>query len=76
MHTKWSDGGGTISEMAAAAIDCYKFIAITDHTQGLKIAGGLEIYAREPLENETATNREPSRPGRRDAVVSCYLRQG
>jgi histidinol phosphatase-like PHP family hydrolase len=51
MHTEWSDGGGTISEMAAAAIERgYKFIAITDHTQGLKIAGELEIYAREPLE--------------------------
>jgi DNA polymerase (family X) len=51
MHTEWSDGGGTISEMAAAVIERgYKFIAITDHTQGLKIAGGLEIYAREPLE--------------------------
>ena len=50
MHTEWSDGGGTISEMAAAAIERgYKFIAITDHTR-LKIAGGLEIYAREPLE--------------------------
>ena len=44
MHTEWSDGGGTISEMAAAAIERgYKFIAITDHTQGLKIAGELEI---------------------------------
>jgi hypothetical protein len=39
------------SEMAAAVIERgYKFIAITDHTQGLKIAGELEIYAREPLE--------------------------
>jgi PHP domain len=47
MHTEWSDGGGTISEMAAAAIEHgYKFIAITDHTKGLKIAGGLEIYVR------------------------------
>ena len=46
MHTEWS-GGGTISEMAAAAIERgYKFIAITDHTKGLKIAGGLEIYVR------------------------------
>ena len=28
MHTEWSDGGGTISEMAAAAIERgYKFIA-------------------------------------------------
>jgi DNA polymerase (family X) len=42
--TPSSDGGGTISEMTAAAIARgYKFIAITDHTKGLKIAGGLEI---------------------------------
>jgi histidinol phosphatase-like PHP family hydrolase len=42
--TPSSDGGGTISEMTAAAIERgYKFIAITDHTKGLKIAGGLEI---------------------------------
>ena len=45
--TPSSDGGGTISEMAAAATERgYKFIAITDHNKGLKIAGGLEIYAR------------------------------
>ena len=37
MHTTWSDGGGTIADMAAAAIERgYKFIGITDHTQGLK----------------------------------------
>ena len=43
MHTTWSDGGGTIADMAAAAIERgYKFIGITDHTQGLSIAGGLD----------------------------------
>jgi histidinol phosphatase-like PHP family hydrolase len=43
MHTTWSDGGGTIPDMAAAAIERgYRFIAITDHTQGLKIAGGMD----------------------------------
>jgi histidinol phosphatase-like PHP family hydrolase len=43
MHTEWSDGGGTISEMAAAAIERgYKFIAITDHTKGLKMEGGKD----------------------------------
>lgn len=43
MHTTWSDGGGTIAEMAAAAMERgYKFIGITDHTQDLKIAGGLD----------------------------------
>ena len=43
MHTQWSDGAGTVAEMAAAAIDRgYEYIGITDHTQGLKIAGGLD----------------------------------
>ena len=43
MHTTWSDGGGTIADMTAAAIERgYKFIGITDHTQGLSIAGGLD----------------------------------
>ncbi|MEA3213554.1 MAG: putative hydrolase [Chthoniobacter sp.] len=43
MHTTWSDGAGTVAEMATAAVQRgYKFIGITDHTQGLKIAGGLD----------------------------------
>ncbi len=43
MHTVWSDGGGTVAEMAAGAIQRgYQYIAITDHTKGLKIAGGLD----------------------------------
>lgn len=43
MHTKWSDGSGTISTMADATIERrYQYIAITDHTNGLKIAGGLD----------------------------------
>lgn len=43
MHTVWSDGGGTISEMAAAAIERnYKYIGSTDHTKGLQIANGLD----------------------------------
>ena len=60
--------------MSAAAIERgYKFIAITE---GLKIAGGLKFTYANRWKNETAMNRESSRPGRRDAVVSCYLRQG
>jgi histidinol phosphatase-like PHP family hydrolase len=43
MHTVWSDGSGTISAMALAATERgYQYIAITDHTKGLKIAGGLD----------------------------------
>jgi histidinol phosphatase-like PHP family hydrolase len=42
MHTQWSDGSGTIAEMAAAAAERnYEYIAITDHTKGLSIAGGI-----------------------------------
>jgi histidinol phosphatase-like PHP family hydrolase len=43
MHTRWSDGSGTVAEMAAAANDRgYKYIAVTDHSKGLKIAGGID----------------------------------
>ncbi len=42
MHTKWSDGANTISEMALGARERgLKYIAITDHTGHLKIAGAL-----------------------------------
>ncbi len=42
MHTTWSDGEGSIAEMADAAIERgYEYIAITDHSKGLKIAGGI-----------------------------------
>jgi DNA polymerase (family X) len=42
-HSRWSDGGNTIEEMALAAKKLgYSYIAITDHSQSLKIAGGLK----------------------------------
>lgn len=46
MHTQWSDGSGTIGDMAEAATGRgYKYIAITDHSKGLKIAGGIDERA-------------------------------
>lgn len=43
MHTQWSDGSGTIEQMALAAAERgYEYIAITDHSKGLKIAGGID----------------------------------
>ena len=43
MHTVWSDGSASISEMAeAAAQRGYEYIAITDHAQSLRIAGGID----------------------------------
>jgi histidinol phosphatase-like PHP family hydrolase len=42
MHTLWSDGSSSVAEMARAAEERgHRFIAITDHTKGLKIANGL-----------------------------------
>ena len=41
-HSTSSDGVNTIEEMAAAARDFgYEYIGISDHSQSLKIAGGL-----------------------------------
>ena len=43
MHSHWSDGSGTIAEMAhGAANRSYDYIAITDHSKTLKIAGGID----------------------------------
>jgi len=43
MHSRWSDGSGSIADMAEAGrARGYQFIAITDHSKGLKIAGGID----------------------------------
>ena len=43
MHSRYSDGGGTIADMAAAAAELgHEYISITDHSKGLKIAGGID----------------------------------
>ncbi|MGD6816795.1 DNA polymerase/3'-5' exonuclease PolX [Metabacillus sp. 113a] len=42
MHSTWSDGAFTIEEMANACREKgYRYMAITDHSQYLKVAGGL-----------------------------------
>ena len=41
-HTDWSDGAGTLEEMAEAARQHgYRYLLISDHTQSLGIANGL-----------------------------------
>ncbi|HEU5231802.1 MAG TPA: hypothetical protein VFU50_03000 [Terriglobales bacterium] len=43
MHSTWSDREGTIAEMATAAVERgYEYMAITDHSKGFKIAGGID----------------------------------
>jgi putative hydrolase len=60
MHTQWSDGAGTIRDMAEAAIARgYEYIAITDHTKGLKIAGGIdEVELAKQAEEIWDVNKE------------------
>ena len=46
MHTGWSDGSASVLEMAHAARERgYEYAAITDHSKGLKIAGGIDENA-------------------------------
>lgn len=55
MHTLWSDGSGTIAEMADAAKEKgYEYIAITDHSKSLKIAGGIDERTLKKQEKEIA----------------------
>jgi histidinol phosphatase-like PHP family hydrolase len=58
MHTQWSDGSGTVEDMARAAAERgYEYIAITDHSKGLKIAGGIdEQQLRQQAEEINAVN--------------------
>jgi putative hydrolase len=59
MHTVWSDGSASIREMAEAGKGRgYEYIAITDHSKGLKIAGGIDERALAKQAREiAATNR-------------------
>ena len=55
MHTVWSDGLGSIEEMAREALERgYEYIAITDHSKGLKIAGGIDERQLRAQEEEIA----------------------
>jgi histidinol phosphatase-like PHP family hydrolase len=43
MHTVYSDGNATVEEMASEGRSLgYEYIAVTEHTQGLKIARGMD----------------------------------
>jgi len=60
IHTKWSDGAHAIKQMAEAAKKIgYKYIAITEHSQSLKFAGGLtEERLQEQVEEIRKLNQE------------------
>jgi histidinol phosphatase-like PHP family hydrolase len=57
MHTTWSDGRGSLRDVVAeaGALWNYDFIAITDHSKGLKIAGGMDETQLDEQGAEIAT---------------------
>ncbi|MEA2646627.1 MAG: putative hydrolase [Chloroflexota bacterium] len=65
MHSLWSDGGVSILEMAEAAAEMgHEYIAITDHSKGLKIAGGIDEEALLRQEDEiVAVNERLAKQG-------------
>ena len=71
MHTQWSDGSGTVEDMARAAAERgYEYIAITDHSKGLKIAGGIdEEQLRQQAEQIDAVNASMRAEGLRVDVL-------
>ena len=71
MHTLWSDGSGTIGEMADAAKERgYEYVAITDHSKSLKIAGGIDERTLKKQEREIARlNTLTSRSGEKLTIL-------
>ncbi|HJT36927.1 MAG TPA: PHP domain-containing protein [Actinomycetota bacterium] len=64
MHTTYSDGAVSVEEMArAAAALGHEYIAITDHSKGLPIAGGIDesVLARQADEITRANEAVPLR---------------
>jgi putative hydrolase len=64
MHTVWSDGSASIREMSEAGKQRgYEYIAITDHSKGLKIAGGIDerALAKQGLEIAAANRAKQTR---------------
>ena len=44
MHSEWSDGGATLDAISRACqARGYEYAAVTDHSHGLKIAGGMSM---------------------------------
>ncbi len=60
MHSKWSDGANTIRELALAARDMgYEYIAVTDHSPRVRVAGGMSVEDVWERQKEIeAVNRE------------------
>ncbi len=74
-HTIYSDGANTIEEMARAAMARgYEYIVITDHSQGLGVAGGLTAEQLARQKEEIAAVNEKLAPFRVLSGVELEIR--
>jgi PHP domain len=71
IHSEWSDGSASVKEMPEAGEERgYEYIAITDHAQGLKIAGVIdEKQLSEQGIEISAVNDAMKRTGKRIRVL-------
>ncbi len=71
LHTKATDGGNTIEEMAQKAMELgYEYIAVTDHSKAVGIAHGLdEKRLLAQLEEIDRFNEKLKRRGKRFRVL-------
>jgi histidinol phosphatase-like PHP family hydrolase len=64
MHSEWSDGSPTVQEIADACLERgYQYAAVTDHSYGLRIAGGMSMA--EAAEQRRAIDQVNARCGSR-----------
>ena len=71
MHSEWSDGSPSLEEISdACQRRGYLYAAVTDHSHGLKIAGGMSMaeaaeQGRRHRNPQRATSGLPAAPGHR-----------
>jgi len=73
VHTDWSDGFNSIKEVISSALSRgYQYVAITDHSQSLKIANGL---SPEKLRKqvEAARKADEEFAGRIKVLAGCEV---
>lgn len=69
VHTNWSDGSDSIDAVVeTAARKGYEFVAITDHSQSLKIANGLD--PERLAKQVTAVRKVQEKAGERVTVLA------
>jgi DNA polymerase (family 10) len=75
VHTTWSDGKGSVLEMAEAAIGRgYDYLAICDHTPSVRVVPGLDADAVRRQAEEIAEANELLAPFRVLRGIECDIR--